>query len=442
MSNPADTTILIYAGETGPRLSYIVSVLFAQQASITNSLDTFNAYKGARINYSAERIVAESSDPEPAAYLWVVPHGLLEQQTIQPQATTCFQWKGQTAFFATIGDLPFDIFAASFYLISRYEEYLPHSTDRLGRYLHSNSIACREQFLHLPLVQLWLGQLPPVFGAASILNRKFSFVPTYDIDIAYSYRHHSLLRNTAGFIRDFLQADLLAVKERTAVLNGLQQDPYDVYEWLDLLHSSLRLKPVYFFLVAATRRGLDKNISPGSPAMKKLIARTAKQYTIGLHPSLQSGSDKKTVERELQLIDRIAGVPVKNARNHYIHLQFPVTYQRLNELGITNDYSMGYPSANGFRASIAIPFPWFDLQKNETTSLVIHPFCYMDATAIFQEKSSIEKAAADLQYYFDAVKAVGGDCVTIFHNHFLTRQPAFIEWRNGYADFLLKNFTR
>ena len=44
----------------------------------------------------------------------------------------------------------------SFFLLSRYEEYLPHSKDQYGLYAHENSIAYKEGFLHQPLINIWL----------------------------------------------------------------------------------------------------------------------------------------------------------------------------------------------------------------------------------------------------------------------------------------------
>ena len=101
---------------------------------------------------------------------------------------------------------------------------------------------------------------------------------------------------------------------------------------------------------------------------------------------------------------------------------------------------MGYGSINGFRASYTLPFKWFDLEKNESTSLMLYPFCYMDANAFFEEKLTAEEAAISLQAYHDIVKKVNGTFITIYHNHFLTKQPQWLRWRNVYLDFLKNNF--
>jgi hypothetical protein len=46
-----------------------------------------------------------------------------------------------------IGDLPFDPLAATFYLVSRYEEYLPFIPDEHGRFPAKQSFAFSNGFL-------------------------------------------------------------------------------------------------------------------------------------------------------------------------------------------------------------------------------------------------------------------------------------------------------
>lgn len=426
---------ILYTNQLSTRLQYIIGVLFTKDMVVTDSKDTFIAFDGFKLNYSETPIAADEC--------WVNPHGLLAATTIQEQRIECKDWEGLPIFFSTASTgIPFDFLSASFYLITRYEEYLPFKGDALGRYHHENSLAFRFNFLQQPQIQLWMKKLATSFSIPCFCWPPFSFTPSYDIDIAYSYLHHSVLRNVGGFFKDFIKADINALGERMQVLNGVQKDPYDVYDWLSLLHSSLQLKPIYFFLLAKNRRGLDKNIDPNSTAMKQLIKDHARQYSIGIHPSIQSNTSEALLKAEINRLQLASNTRVTIARQHYIQLHFPATYQQLTHVGIQQDYSMGYPGINGFRASYAGSFAWFDLSANTPTNLTVHPFCYMDATAIFNERITASEALTNMQYYFDTVKEVGGNCIFILHNHFLTQQTSFIEWRNSYADFLLRNFTR
>ena len=51
---------------------------------------------------------------------------------------------------------PFDPFAASFFMISRYEEYLPHIKDIHGRFEAKESLAFKNNFLEKPIVDIWI----------------------------------------------------------------------------------------------------------------------------------------------------------------------------------------------------------------------------------------------------------------------------------------------
>jgi len=395
-------------------------------------------HKGIKINYSADKINSDE--------LWVVPYGLLTEQGIRKQVIDCFEWAGMKFFFATNGDLPFDIFSASFYLLTRYEEYLPHELDQYGRYSHTNSLAYKEGFLKLPLVNLWVQMFEGYLikniqhSTFNIPHSTFNFVPTYDIDIAYSYLHKPVWKNVAGFYRDLLQGKFEQVMERGNVYSGRKKDPFDVFDWIDSLHEKYRLQPIYFLLIILKRGKFDKNLLARSKALQKLYQRLSKIYITGLHPSWQSGTDEWLLMKELEALENIIQKPVTISRNHYLRFTVPHSCRRLMAAGIKDDYSMAYGTINGFRASYTLPYRWYDLEQECVTTLTIHPFCFMEANSFFEQGYSAEEAGEEIQYYFDVVKKVNGEFITLFHNHFLTEQPEWIGWRRMYAGFLEKNF--
>ena len=393
---------------------------------ITSDEERFIQYEGVKINYSNSSI----SNNE----LRLGNVSLLFENNIQPQRIDCFEINNYKAFFKTEGaDFPFDIFAAPFYLLSRYEEYLPHEKDMYGRYAHENSLAFKEGFLQLPLINIWVNDftksIQQKFPTFNIQYSAFKFSPTYDIDIAYAFKHKGLARNIGGFLKS-------PSVERIKVLAGLMQDPFDVYDWLDDFHQQHSLQPVYFFLLAAKNGQYDKNILPHVNAVKYLMNSHAAKYTVGIHPSWQSGNNFLLMKKEKKLLADIITQPVTHSRQHYIRFSLPHSCRRLMEAGITDDYSMGYGSINGFRASVASSFYWFDLQKNETTSLRLHPFCWMDANSFYEQQLSAEEAYDELVKYYTICKEVGGSLCTIWHNNFLGTDKQFAGWRQCYEKFI------
>ncbi len=421
--------ILIYSEITTARLQYTCDFIFSEQLGtgyrITNDDEVFNDYRGAKINYSNNRI---------GDSYFIRPHQLLFEQGIRQQYTSCIVKNEQPVFFACDdSDFHFDIFAAVFYLLSRYEEYLPYELDMYGRYAHSNSLACKEGFLNRPLINEWLKvfsvSMLNSFPGIVLSTQSFTFLPTYDIDIAWSYKHKGFIRNLGGFIKS-------PSADRLKVLAGLKTDPFDSYAFMDRLHAEKKLSPVYFFLVATSGSLYDKNISPYSHGMWQLIKRHSAKYQLGLHPSWRSHGNLPVLLKEKKILETASRKEIKLSRQHYIKLSLPQTYQMLIDAGIEKDYSMGYGSINGFRASAASSFLWYDLENEKITGLRIYPFCFMDANSFYEQRQDTIQSLEELVYYMDTCKNVNGLFISIFHNNFLGNDEQFSGWKELYSSFI------
>jgi hypothetical protein len=420
--------VMIYAHTASPRLAYICAFIFKELLHtdhlITTDIGEFEKFDGVKINYDQ-----------------ITNTELLFENDIKPQMVKCFTVNGYKAFFKTEQSFfPFDIFAASFYLLSRYEEYLPHTKDMYGRYAHENSLAFKEEFLQLPLVNIWVQhfafKLNEAFPSFTYYISDFSFIPTYDIDIAYSYKHKGFLRTLGGAFQSLFQFKWKALVNRKLTILGLKKDPFDSFEWMDALHEKYKLNPVYFFLIAEKNGSYDKNILPSTSVMKRLIKSSAKKYSIGIHPSWQSGDDKSLLKEEIDYLKDVSGKSITISRQHYIRFNLPDGYRQLIEVDIKDDHSMGYGSINGFRASAASSFYWYDLKKEEQTLLRIHPFCYMEANSYYEQKLSATEAFEEMMHYYNACKEVNGTFISIWHNHFLGNDPLYKGWKETYNKFL------
>jgi hypothetical protein len=248
-------------------------------------------------------------------------------------------------------------------------------------------------------------------------------------------------RNMGAFLNSFIKGKWRSVSERSKVLRSKLADPFDTYEWMDDLHDQYKLDPIYFFLVAHQTGKYDKNISLHNPAFKELVKASASRYNIGLHPSWHSGDVPHWLIREKEWLEQISGKTIDTSRQHYIRFDLPQSYRRLITAGIRHDHSMGYGSINGFRASIASSYYWYDLKNEESTILLIHPFCFMDANSFYEQKQTPEETAAELTKYYEAVRTVNGTMITIWHNSFLGTASEFSGWREVYQQFI-KNLSK
>ncbi len=413
-------------------MHFIGKELFDGPFVITTDREAFLGAGTPRLNYSETEFGEED--------FYLCPVSLLFEDTIRKWEIECFELNYYKVFFQTAGDLPFDIFAAVFYLLSRYEEYLPHEKDAYGRFPHTQSLACKEGFLDIPLVNIWLQEFKKAllkkFPEIICRHQSFKFIPTYDIDMAWSFLHKGWTRNTGGLFRSLVRGRWQEMSARLSVLAGKTKDPFDAYEWLDSLHLYCRMKAYYFFLVAKERNEYDKNIDPSKKCMQDLIAYHASGYRVGVHPSWQSGDNPTSLASEIACLESVLDRKILMSRQHYIRFTLPETYRRLTHHGIEQDFSMGYGSINGFRASVASSFYWYDLEREEQTSLRLFPFCFMDANSFYEQKLTASQAMNELLRYYNQIRKVNGLMVTIWHNSFLGSDPQFREWKKAYEIFL------
>ncbi|HKO81563.1 MAG TPA: polysaccharide deacetylase family protein, partial [Chitinophagaceae bacterium] len=264
----------------------------------------------------------------------------------------------------------------------------------------------------------------------------FTFLPTYDIDIAWSYKHKGWWRSFGGLINSLIKGNWQQFNERRNVIKGKRKDPFDSYGWLHQLHEKHKLKPYYFFMVAGKKGKYDKNISPKQKALQELIHDHFIRYPVGIHPSWRSGDEHSLLEKEIDLLGTITGSKVSSSRQHYIRFELPETFRRLIKNNIQFDFSMGYGSINGFRASVASPFYWYDLEKENQTELMLFPFCYMEANSFYEQKYTAQQALDEMRHYYNTIKSVNGTFITIWHNQFLGSDKLYEGWKEVYEQFI------
>jgi hypothetical protein len=427
--------ISLYATVITPRLEYIVRFLetemFGEKIHLESSQELFLKAAGFKINYSP--------------YLFddvfrIHPAGILHEKEIKEQFIQLFEYQKKKAFFATGGDYPFDIFSAIFYLLSRYEEYLPFEADSLGRFPHEASLAYKGGFLHEPLINLWLNDfknyLHEHYGYQHFRVRKFNCLLTYDIDIAFAYTNKPWWQVLGGGLKDVYHRRWNLVKERWNVAVNRQHDPYNVYEWLDAMHLYCRMPAYFFFLVAKKKKGLDRNISTKNRNFQYLIEYYSKHHRVGLHPSIQAGRSYFHLKAEKEWLEVYTEKETIHTRQHYLQLQFPKTYRRLIEVGLQKDFTMGYSNINGFRASVCSSFNWYDLQEEKITDLLVYPFCFMDAASFYHLKQTPQQAYHELVKYYDTIKRLNGLMISTWHNTILSNGAMYAGWRDMYEIFM------
>lgn len=430
--------ILVYTHKITPRISYIFQTIFEDilqnTVSITDDIDFYLACKTPKIAYSTQKIDEGLFFPSTEL---LFDKGIKSLETIpvlqQDKTVGIFPVKDSNTGFN------FDVFAAAFYLITRYEEYLPHQTDDHQRFLAHQSFAARNNCLHLPMVNYWASRLLDVLQKSfptTVFNpQKFEFLTTLDIDNAFAYKNKGFLRTTASLIKASVKPKML--KNRIDVLCDKTSDPYNTFDYQEEIHQQYQVKPIYFFLVGDYAT-YDKNIHYQNEAFRHLIKKIAIANQVGLHPSYLSNKAPQQFSKEKKRLEEIIGQPINKSRQHYLMLKFPITYETLIKNNIKEDFSLGYAETPGFRASIAVTFYFYDLLNEEKTSLKITPFCWMEATAKYYQKLTPDQAIEELNELIKTLQKVKGKMVTVWHNESLSDKEEWKGWRKVYEHLLLE----
>ncbi|PID70967.1 MAG: hypothetical protein CR985_02160 [Flavobacteriales bacterium] len=432
--------LLIYTHKVTPRLTYICKHFFTRilqiKVSFTTKVEEFIAHDSLKLSYTKKQLGNE---------IFIKSTNLLFEQGVADIDLTMDKWNGLPSFFSTTekASVPFDIFAAGFYLLSRYEEYLPHVKDQHNRYPAKESLAFRENFLDIPIIDRWAYQFKAVilekYPDFVFKKRKFKYISTIDIDIAYAFKHKGMLRTLSGYIKDVFSLRLADLWYRTMVNLGMAQDPFDNYDDLLYFQKQYHLETIFFFTVGRYTT-FDKNISFRNATYRSLIKSVADYIPVGLHPSYFTAKDEAMLKMEKKRLESIVNRSIEKSRQHYLRFNIPETYQYLINLEIKEDYTMGYAAHYGFRAGTCTPFYFYDLDYEIQTPLKIYPFAVMDGTLRDYLDLSPKRAYETIIKLAREVQLVEGTFITIFHNETLSNIGRWRRWKKMYID-MFKHFS-
>lgn len=427
-------TVVVYSPFVNERLRYVTGWLIKERLQlelrITDNKEEADASEYA-VYYGMQQ----------AGKFCVPAAGLLQQTGTAAVQPVVGSWGQMPTLFAMSEDgytVPFDIFSAIFFLITRYEEYGGYVPDKHGRYPATESVLTRNGWLQRPIGDEWVYALRKELQKrlkTEVPEMQFVFRPTYDIDMAYAHLHKGAKRIAGAFLRALAAGNLREISLRAQVLKKKQKDPYDSFRWLRQVHKEYGCIPTYFVLSTLRTTKFDKNIHPEHPAMVRVIKNLAKEGIIGIHPSYYSG-EENVMQAERGVLETVAGKRTTISRQHYIRAVLPQTYRRLIAAGITEDYSMGYGTHLGFRAGTGSSFMWYDLEQDLKTNLRVFPFCFMDTTAHYEAGLTTQQAFEKLEAMSKLLEQTGSKLITVFHNFSLGTDDEWTGWRQAYELFL------
>lgn len=429
--------LLIYTHKITPRFSFVMKQIFNRILGIevvfTEKVEDFIKHSGAKITYTKLPLQNE---------FFVRSNDLLFEQGINDLQIKVQDWDGIPCFFGTgeRSNIPFDIFSASFYLLSRYEEYLPHVKDEHGRFPPSESLAFENNFLEVPVVDIWakkfLSTLLERFPDLKAKENSYSYHSIIDVTSSHCYAHRGLVRSFAGLVLDLSSLRIKRIFERIAVWFHPEKDPYNNFSWLINCHKKYKINSMFFFQFADYSK-YDKNVSINNNLFKFLIKSISDYSIVSLCASYSSIHDTQLLKKEKKNLSNVINRPINYSRIRYNRVDIPVTYRNLVEAEFTDDYTMGYTHEIGFRASTCTPFYFYDINLEVQQPIKVHPFAIHDYA--FTKQNKLQEITSKIDKIYNEVKRVNGNFITIFSNELLG-QKSKVSWKQLY-EHVLKNYN-
>jgi hypothetical protein len=332
-------------------------------------------------------------------------------------------------------ELSVDVFGSAFFMLSRYEERAVGTRDTYDRFPASASVAEREGFLRLPIVDayvelLW-SALRRVWPRLERKRRAFRVALTHDVDHPLAF----LGRTLPGLARQ-LGADALVRRDARLAGRRLRSwtaiprrdyrlDPYNTFDFLMAVSERHGIASAFYFLATEHNSHLDGFYTLDDPWIRSLMARIAGgDHEIGYHAGFHTYCDPDRTQREFSRLRTAAnalGVEQSHwgGRQHYLRWRNPDTWCNWDRAGLSYDSTLGFAEKVGFRAGTCHEFRTFDLLRRCPLDLRERPLQVMDRTLFdYMALAPHDATEAALEVAREC-KRMGGTFTLLWHNSVL-----------------------
>ena len=364
---------------------------------------------------------------------WIIEFGNKEVLTIKD---TFFSKYPKELEYLKLENIPekieeLDIFAASFFMLTRWEEYVNKNRDSHNRFPATESLAFKQGFLDRPVVNEYVEELRSKLldldSNLEFKKREYQLFLTHDVDVPLKYRAlKSGIREIAGDIikRKNIRLAIKNSLQVAKVTLGLQKDPFDTFDYLMDVSEQAEVKSYFFFMA----KGLTKfdNMYKSDDKFIIELVKNIKQrgHHIGFHPTYNAYNNKEQLIKEKRELEKNLDTNITFGREHYLRFEVPTTWQIWEDENILFDSTLGYADRPGFRCGICYEFSVFNILTQEKLKLKERPLIAMECS-LFEErylnlsyKESYEKLISLLY----TVKKYNGNFTWLWHNDQLSNQ--------------------
>ncbi len=311
-----------------------------------------------------------------------------------------------------------DIFASSFFMLTRWEEFVVKKRDKHDRFSAYDSLAFRNNFLDRPVVNEYVEMLWNMLGFLGFSQnrkpKKYEVIFTHDIDFLFRGRFRWSFDLARKFLKTFNFKQLII--DLTAFIRG--KDPYDTYEYFMSKSESVNAKSHFYFMSEDNMQYGTKYYLENKRFSSIVNEISERGHVVGFHPGYKTYKNPEIWKKEKMLLEQKAGVKIKEGRQHFLMMEIPSTLNLWDEMGMEYDSTLGYADEIGYRCGTGDEYYLFDFINRKKLNLIERPLIIMDVT-LFNLKIKENKNKI-FEKYIKVSKKYNMKLTLLFHNSSLS----------------------
>lgn len=317
-----------------------------------------------------------------------------------------------------------DILASSFFMLTRWEEYVNPVRDHHGRFPGHAAVAVKNNFIQRPVVNEYVEMLWKMLvylGVEEVRReRNYQAYLTHDVDAALLRPNlFAFLKKMAGDMlkRKSFRLAISSLRDYLLYQLGSGKDPYDTFDFFMDVAEKQGLQAHFYFLSGGEHREDKIRISLRHPFVTKLIQTiNDRDHIIGIHPSFDSFQDEQIFTAEVETLKKASPQPVRYGRQHFLRFNIPDTWRLWEKNNLIWDSSLYYPDAPGFRCGTCYDFPVFDILERKQLHIREMPLTAMEVSWMVYKNSRPEEMLRDITALKKACEKYKGNFVLLWHN--------------------------
>ncbi|UKT63307.1 DUF7033 domain-containing protein [Pedobacter mucosus] len=387
--------LIVFSTILTPRIKYIFSFIFKDilkaEVEFTGNKNYFLENENFKISYGEEPLANE--------LFFKQTHLLFSNKLDEFKIKTISFGEYQAPFPVKNSALPFDVFAASFFILSRYEEYWFQNTSTED-FKASKSHQHKWKILDKPIIDEWaliiknmIKKNEPNF---KFQEKKFTQQPTLNLNFT-PIAPKGFVKKTKYIFSSVFSKNNGFINAQYDKITGVGINNERVLAEVQINMSKHNLNPIYF--LGFPNSSIDYIIND-------VISNLLANNSVGLlRPCAQEKQKVSDIKTDLSKLKKILPDQINLSSQQLEILKFPICYLNLLSAGITSDYSMGYADTPSFRAGTCTPFNWYDLQLEKVTPLNVKSYCITDSVLQYM---NFDDAKQTILFCSDAVNVVNG----------------------------------